>query len=625
MASTTPALRVYDAAGWRFANCHSSWNDRGFLLTQWGRLAEAIMSFDRALSLDADYIGSRSKERATRSRSSGPVGDAEVVYRTVLARDPGNANSWNNLGNCLKAAGDVDNARDAYELARSHEPEHEDALFNLAHIDDEYARSRAGDSRRTNPDEAVVAEMLPPIEVAQRQVGVPRMGSRSDRAGACCRPRASIPAVASADGRQPTTVPVVHVDHDRSAFTDESHEFDIWLDALAGSLFSVGYDMVFDRDPRNFDKGLSSLDVLLRMNDCTFFVPIVSEEHAARVAPDSQKRFGWAVTEWDHACRLAERGYLRFIGIWYSGSVLPPPLVLDECVDLREDGNPWGDRMRAVFPKTVEGEHALVRPRHPPTGRPTRRPGRRTFLVNAPPIGQGPGRNFFLYASKSHPGWSLSPSRNRSAALRPLSYNFVEVSLSRSKSVGTNTESVHEDRASQYIRVVDVDRVVPTGHGAQESFRQRDRSLDLETLALEVRRLRRELDPERGPTRRLIVASIEHGDREVRQHAAVDEPALLVVGRVAHDSRLVEEGNRHAGAHRIRDHHLLRGRPVELRGVPGQTPQQSLRDVRRHHDELEVLFRRKRAVAVLARRSLKLWTPCAASCSDTQLWRYFPS
>ena len=59
--------------------------------------------------------------------------------------------------------------------------------------------------------------------------------------------------------RRPTTrdCSVVCVGPRPSAFTDEEvYEFDMWLDALAGSLFSAGDDLVFDRDPRNFDKGL---------------------------------------------------------------------------------------------------------------------------------------------------------------------------------------------------------------------------------------------------------------------------------------------------------------------------------------------------------------------------------
>ena len=79
------ALRVYDTAGWRFAELPQLWNNRGFLLTQWGRLAEAIMSFDRALSLDSDYVVAvEGKGHAL--EVAGLSEDAELVYRTVLAR-----------------------------------------------------------------------------------------------------------------------------------------------------------------------------------------------------------------------------------------------------------------------------------------------------------------------------------------------------------------------------------------------------------------------------------------------------------------------------------------------------------------------------------------------------------
>ncbi len=68
---------------------------------------------------------------------------------------------------------------------------------------------------------------------------------------------------------------------------DETHdtfESDVWTDAFAGFLVGRGYDIVFDRDPRNFHKGLSWLALLIRMNDCNYFVPVISDAYVERIS-----------------------------------------------------------------------------------------------------------------------------------------------------------------------------------------------------------------------------------------------------------------------------------------------------------------------------------------------------
>ena len=75
--------------------------------------------------------------------------------------------------------------------------------------------------------------------------------------------------------------------------TYDTFESDVWVDAFAGFLFGRGYDIVFDRDPRNIEKGLSWLALLTRMNDCNFFVPIISNEYVERIS--SQRAAGAVV------------------------------------------------------------------------------------------------------------------------------------------------------------------------------------------------------------------------------------------------------------------------------------------------------------------------------------------
>jgi hypothetical protein len=106
--------------------------------------------------------------------------------------------------------------------------------------------------------------------------------------------------------------------------THDTFETDFWVDAFAGFLFGRGYEIVFDRDPRNFDKHLSWQALLMRMNDCNYFVPIISDAYIERIAsPDAT---GAVVTEWNHAVK-AYPEWLTVIGIWHSGAPLPEPLT----------------------------------------------------------------------------------------------------------------------------------------------------------------------------------------------------------------------------------------------------------------------------------------------------------
>jgi hypothetical protein len=106
---------------------------------------------------------------------------------------------------------------------------------------------------------------------------------------------------------------------------DEKHdtfESDLWVDAFAGFLFGRGYDIVFDRDPRNFGKDLSWVALLIRMNDCNYFVRVISDAYVERIsAPDPT---GAVVAEWNHAVELFPE-WLTMIGIWHSGSPFPEP------------------------------------------------------------------------------------------------------------------------------------------------------------------------------------------------------------------------------------------------------------------------------------------------------------
>jgi hypothetical protein len=158
----------------------------------------------------------------------------------------------------------------------------------------------------------------------------------------------------------------------------DDYEFDLWVDAFAGHLFNSGYAIVFDRDPRNFGKGLTAPAIVTRMNDCNYFVAVITEPYARRVSdPEST---GAGPMEWRHA--LGGYGtFFRFIGIWHSGSVLPDPLTAADTVDIRADPLPWADPIREMFPPAPPGARAV--PRLAPPDRPPDPPGWPAYIPYA--------------------------------------------------------------------------------------------------------------------------------------------------------------------------------------------------------------------------------------------------
>ncbi|MEL0585803.1 MAG: hypothetical protein AAES65_13105 [Candidatus Thiodiazotropha sp. (ex. Lucinoma kazani)] len=149
---------------------------------------------------------------------------------------------------------------------------------------------------------------------------------------------------------------------------DEKHhvyESDLWVDAFAGWLFGRGYEIWFDRDPRNFELGLNAYQVLVRMNDCNYYIPVITNEFVERVS--NPNGVGPLVWEWEHALRMYPR-YLTIIAIWLSGD-LPAPLSAENTVDIRDEPSPWGERLEAIFPKAAPGKLGVPRipaPERPP-------------------------------------------------------------------------------------------------------------------------------------------------------------------------------------------------------------------------------------------------------------------
>jgi len=146
----------------------------------------------------------------------------------------------------------------------------------------------------------------------------------------------------------------------------DAFESDVWVDAVAGFLFNSGYDIVYDRDPRNFHKSLSAGSLFIRMNDCNYFVPIISDEYVERIS--SPKASGAVVVEWNHAL-TGFPAWWTMIGIWHSGAKLPEPLAEATTVDIRDDGSPWAEGIAEMFPPAPPGGRGVPHvpaPERPP-------------------------------------------------------------------------------------------------------------------------------------------------------------------------------------------------------------------------------------------------------------------
>jgi hypothetical protein len=120
------------------------------------------------------------------------------------------------------------------------------------------------------------------------------------------------------------------------------------IDYFAGRLHMVGYDIVFDRDPRYLGRGLEADDVLLLMYGCTHFVPFVGEEMTSILEGGNARDKSPVELEWDLALTLRRsRRPLGWLGIQYSGDRLPKPLTKAAVADVRES---W-DTFDQLFPR----------------------------------------------------------------------------------------------------------------------------------------------------------------------------------------------------------------------------------------------------------------------------------
>lgn len=125
----------------------------------------------------------------------------------------------------------------------------------------------------------------------------------------------------------------------------EAIEVNAVIDVYASRLWDLGYDIVFDRDPRHLDKQLNATDLLLLMPGCTHLVLLVTDELVEFAGGRPHEPPTRLDLEWDLAQQLA---HLRWLGVWHSGNELPRPLTRESVADMRE--SPLGP-MSMLFPE----------------------------------------------------------------------------------------------------------------------------------------------------------------------------------------------------------------------------------------------------------------------------------
>lgn len=141
----------------------------------------------------------------------------------------------------------------------------------------------------------------------------------------------------------------------------ENYEPDLWVDEFASQLFHLGYDIYFDRDPRNIEKLVDWITIIRRMNDCNYFVPILTDSYIKRL--NNPGSAGPLIVEWKNALMLHPE-FISFIGIRLSSLPLPKPLTTKTVLDLRKDPIARSKAIEAIFPRG--GRPAIPPPNRPP-------------------------------------------------------------------------------------------------------------------------------------------------------------------------------------------------------------------------------------------------------------------
>ena len=110
-------------------------------------------------------------------QQQGRAGEAAAAYRNLLAAAPEDFESWNNLGNVLAEAGDLDGAITAFQRAITLRPDIVEMVINLSDV---LARAERSGSRQAVMREA--ARVSPDDPRIQTELGLAEAGARDNEA-----------------------------------------------------------------------------------------------------------------------------------------------------------------------------------------------------------------------------------------------------------------------------------------------------------------------------------------------------------------------------------------------------------------------------------------------------------
>jgi predicted TPR repeat methyltransferase len=108
-------------------------NNLGSALKDRGKLADAVVSYERALALKPDFAEVHNN-LGSALEAEGKLAQAAAHYERALALKPDNPKVHNNLGNALKAQGKFEEAIAQYKRAIAIKPGYVEAFNNLGNL-----------------------------------------------------------------------------------------------------------------------------------------------------------------------------------------------------------------------------------------------------------------------------------------------------------------------------------------------------------------------------------------------------------------------------------------------------------------------------------------------------------
>lgn len=113
-------------------------------------------------------------------------------------------------------------------------------------------------------------------------------------------------------------------------------DVDIKVEEFAAWLFNRGYDLVYDRDPRHIEKGLSSDEILALLPSCSQMIAIVTDSYQERIR--DPMRTSPACQEFSLAPQLYRLNKQpTLLGLWLQGEELVQPFSAQWVLDCRHD------------------------------------------------------------------------------------------------------------------------------------------------------------------------------------------------------------------------------------------------------------------------------------------------